>query len=65
MAFNEILIGQVKQHPCLYNVKIKDFKSRNIKDQAWIAIGNELKESGKFVSKKKKKKTLSNIPILY
>ena len=42
---------------------MKDFKNRNIKDQAWIVIGNELKERGKFVSKKKKKKTLSNIPI--
>ena len=51
MAFNEILVKQIKQHPCLYNVKVKDFKNRNIKDQAWIAIGNKLKESGKFVSK--------------
>ena len=54
MAFNEILVKQIKQHqhPCLYNVKVKDFKNRNIKDQSWIGIGNELKESAKFVSKR-------------
>ena len=32
-----------------------------MKDQAWIVIGNELKKSGKFVSKKNN--FMSNTPI--
>ena len=61
MAFNEISFKQVKLHPCLYNKKIKVFKNGIIKHQAWIAVGNELKESGKLVTKKN---LMSNIPVV-
>ena len=45
----EELIDLVKACPILYDVRLKVYKDRNMKDSAWRSISEAMKLSGKTV----------------
>ena len=45
--FDESLISLVKQYPCLYNIKLSDFKVCYKKENAWKDISKQLNTPGK------------------
>jgi hypothetical protein len=45
--FDEILINSVRDYPCLYNCKLKEFKDNRIKENAWKKVAAEVESSGK------------------
>ena len=46
---DETLINKVKEHPCLYNTKLSDYKVLLKKENAWKAISTAVKASGKVI----------------
>ena len=47
--FNINFVQLVEQHPCLYDHTLPDYHRTRTQDQAWIAIGNEIKENGTYL----------------
>ena len=47
--FDELLINSVRDYPCLYNCKLKEFKDNRIKENAWKKVAAELDSSGNFI----------------
>lgn len=45
--FDEGLISAVKDYPCLYNIRISDFKVTWKKENAWKEISKRLDTPGK------------------
>lgn len=47
MERDEALIEAVREYPCLYNSRSPDFKVQLKKENAWTAVADLLKRSGK------------------
>ena len=48
MESDELLIGAVKEYPCLYNSKLADFKVLIKKENSWSAIAKLLQRPGEL-----------------
>ena len=46
---DETQINKVKEHPCLYNTKLSDYKVLLKKENAWKAISTAVKASGEVI----------------
>ena len=44
------LITEYEKYPCLYNTKLKDYKNRDKKRAAFIAIATAIGKSGEFTA---------------
>lgn len=41
------LIDQVKEHPCLFDIKSKYYRDQTMRQEAWEEIGKEINLTGK------------------
>lgn len=44
MCDTELLIKAIRKHPCLWDVGLKDYHNREIKDLAWEEVCTEVYE---------------------
>ena len=50
-----------KQHPCLWNVKSKEYSNRNIKNQAYEILVRKLKEKNESATRDTVTKKINNM----
>ena len=48
--FNIRFVNLVRNHKCLYDKKVPEYRNRDNQEKAWLQISIETKENGKYES---------------
>jgi DNA polymerase sigma len=46
--FNVKLVEAVELYPCLYNYKLPEYSRRDITENAWAKVAQQVNETGKY-----------------